>query len=233
MAALFQFKQFALAQDQCAMKVGTDAVLLGAWANFDGCEHLLDVGAGTGILSLMCAQRFPELQISAVELDPKAAQQAAQNFERSKWANRLEVYEKDLQDVEGAYDGFISNPPYFPYHNPTSQQGRDNARQQSTISLDVLFGCCARMAASNAKMAVVYPFDQRAELLLAAWRKGWYKQEELVVHPSPGQMPKRVLVAFARRPARPQASSSMIVRNSDGGYHEDYTTMTAAFHIDL
>ena len=111
----FQFKQFTVWHDRCAMKVGTDAVLLGSWIHVENAQRLLDVGCGCGLIALMAAQRCPEGKIVAIEIDPDAAQQAKENVQSSPWADRIQVIQEDFAKFtdENKFDVIFSNPPYF------------------------------------------------------------------------------------------------------------------------
>ncbi|MFT5773225.1 MAG: tRNA1Val (adenine37-N6)-methyltransferase, partial [Algoriphagus sp.] len=114
----FQFQQFRINQDRCAMKISTDAVLLGALAEADEPKHILDIGTGTGVIALMLAQRFSEAKIVAVELDEQAAMQAGENFEHSRFSEQLSISHAAIQDfsVSNKFDLIVSNPPYFTAH---------------------------------------------------------------------------------------------------------------------
>ena len=131
----FQFKQFSIFQDQTAMKVGTDGVLLGAWVNVFG-QNVLDIGTGTGLISLMIAQRFPEANIDALEIDSDAFLQAEENFSNSKFNHRLTLFHTSLQDYNSAkkYDLIVSNPPFFTVNDLVSFDSRKQARQQETLT---------------------------------------------------------------------------------------------------
>ena len=111
----FQFKQFKVCHDRCAMKVGTDGVLLGAWASLENAATVLDIGTGAGLIALMAAQRNPVARIAAVELDADAACQAAENVQASPWSSRVEVICADAKAYEPGmrFDAIVSNPPYF------------------------------------------------------------------------------------------------------------------------
>ena len=116
-AGKFQFKQFSIAQDQCTMQVGTDGVLLGAWADVQNAERILDIGAGTGVIAIMLGQRTEKALVHAVEIDAKAAEQAALNCENAPWSDRLQIFQSSIQDFskqsQETYDLIVSNPPFF------------------------------------------------------------------------------------------------------------------------
>src|SRR5699024_1890948 len=138
----FTFKQFFVAHDRCAMKVGTDGVLLGAWAPVDGVQSVLDIGSGSGLIALMLAQRNTKLRVDAVELDSDAAVQAQGNFTESPWAERLHVINQDIVSYSQLhsvqYDLIVSNPPYFEPAVACRDEKRDQARYTATLTHDVL-----------------------------------------------------------------------------------------------
>ena len=112
---MFRFKHFSIAQDKCAMKVGTDGTLLGAWAKANKPQQILDIGTGTGLIAMMMAQRFENANIKALEIDMDASQQAAENFQNTKWSNRLFLEHISFQEFQhtASFDLIVSNPPYF------------------------------------------------------------------------------------------------------------------------
>ena len=134
----FRFKQFSVAHDKCAMKVGTDGVLLGAWSNLENAERILDIGSGTGLLALMAAQRSYAELIDAIEINEDAFQESVQNFEESPWGDRLFCYHADFESYveemmggDDYYDHIISNPPYFTSQNPSKDSARAAAQRRA------------------------------------------------------------------------------------------------------
>lgn len=121
----FQFKQFIVRQEKCAMKVGTDGVLLGAWADIRDKKHILDIGTGSGLIALMAAQRNPKTKIHAIEIDPEAYSQAKENITSSPWADRIELFLGAIQQFspENGYDAILCNPPFFIRSTPTPFSG--------------------------------------------------------------------------------------------------------------
>ena len=143
----FLFKQFIVHHDRCAMKVGTDGVLLGAWAPVDQAHTALDVGTGTGLVALQLAQRNPHLRVTAVEIDAPAAAQAAENVAGSPWPDRIEVVCADFNDFQpdGRFDLIVSNPPYFVDALPCPDRQRNTARHAGGLNYDLLFRRSARL----------------------------------------------------------------------------------------
>lgn len=140
---MFTFKQFAIEQDRCAMKIGTDGVLLGAWAPIDNHPFsILDIGTGTGIIALMLAQRSAAQQIDALEIDEAAYEQATDNFENSPWNDRLFCFHAGLdefiEEPEEEYDLIVSNPPFYSEDYKTENESRDLARFQDAMPFEQL-----------------------------------------------------------------------------------------------
>jgi tRNA1Val (adenine37-N6)-methyltransferase len=165
MAKPFRFKQFSVAQDQCAMKIGTDAVLLGAWTGLElQPNSILDVGAGTGILALMMAQRSTAELIDALEIDPAAYEQCVTNFETSDWGDRLFCYHASLnefiEEIEDQYDLIISNPPFYTAPFKTENEVRNIARFEEAMPFNELLKSVAKLLSPNGNFNVVLPFSE-------------------------------------------------------------------------
>lgn len=227
----FQFKQFKIAQDRCAMKVGTDALLLGAWVNVIDREHALDIGSGTGILSLMMAQRNRILKVDAVEIVENAAEQAKENAANSEWPDRISVTHSDLNDFEAepTFDLIVSNPPYFNKGTVSPNEARSTARQEASLGLNSLFQKAAELSQDNALFGLIYPFDQRTALIKAALENGWFVKRTTEVLDSPEKIPVRILAEFTKKTTPPEPASRLIIRNTDINYHENYVALTKEF----
>ncbi len=163
----FQFKQFTVHQDRCAMKVGTDGVLLGAWTSLDHSpENILDIGSGTGIIALMLAQRSEAFQIDALEIEENAYEQAVENFEASDWGDRLFCYHagfdefvEEMQDEE-KYDLIISNPPFFSEDYKSGNDHRDQARFADALPLPELIEGASLLLSENGHFDLIIPFSE-------------------------------------------------------------------------
>lgn len=206
-SACFKFKQFTVWHDRCAMKVGTDGVLLGAWCPVDSQASssnsfkgfkVLDVGTGSGLIALMLAQRLQGAQITAIDIDAGAVEQAKYNFSVSPWADRLNCQQISLQDLEGegVYDLIVSNPPYFQdsLKNPDSQ--RAMARHTDTLSYDELLANGARLLTENGTFALVLPIEAESQIIAQAKAYGLFPTHITHVYPKPGKAAKRLLIAL-------------------------------------
>lgn len=198
----FQFKQFIVRQGSCAMKVGTDGTLLGAWAR--GGERILDIGTGTGLIALMMAQRFEYAIVDAIDIDAGACAQADQNVQESPFADRINVCNKSLQDYANSeplccYDSIVSNPPYFLNSLKAPDERRTLARHAETLSYYDLMRYSAMLLAEDGEISVVIPSDCRKRLEDAAIISGLFPSRICAVKTKPSKTPKRYLLAFTKR----------------------------------
>lgn len=172
------FKEFSVHDDACGMKVGTDALLLGGWAGGtaedDGrrVKSILDIGTGSGILALMLAQRFPEAQIDAIELEPEAAQQAQDNINRSPYADRIQVHVRAAQGWDTRVDLAVCNPPFFHGHPKSEDRKRNLARHDDTLPLRTLLRTAKACLNEGGEFAMVFPEDRANELIATAEEVG-------------------------------------------------------------
>lgn len=195
---MFQFKQFTIAQELCAMKVGTDGVLLGAWAH--GGMHVLDAGTGTGIIALMMAQRFPEALVTAIDVDEGAVRQAQENVLQSPFSERIEVLGESLQQHEGRYDSIISNPPFFMDSLKAPDAQRTMARHTTTLTYQELMQAAWRLLTDEGELSVVVPFDYRQRMEDEAVFVGFFPSRICAVKTTEKKAPKRYLLAFKKHP---------------------------------
>lgn len=227
----FTFKQFTIKQDRCAMKVGTDGVLLGAWA--DGGHNILDIGTGTALIALMMAQRFKEAHITAIEIDGEASRQARENVEASPFANRVEVLHTALQDfVPGCqYDCIVTNPPYFTdsLKNPDSQ--RAAARHTDALPYRDLFGCIANLLAPDGTFSAIIPTDCLDRFTAEAYLSGLSPIRRCAIKTTTHRPPKRQLVAFAHNPSASIDIQEAALQTNDGNRSEWYSKLTEDFYI--
>lgn len=233
----FTFKQFFVAHDRCAMKVGTDSVLLGAWAPLHGHGPILDIGCGSGVLALMLAQRSAgERRIDAVEVDSVAAQQAAENAAASPWNTRIHVFTEDIQRLatqeRERYALIVSNPPYYPTGIACRDRARATARYTAALTHRALLDCAARLLRSDGVFCVVLPLDIGTEFTRLAAAVGWYPLRQTAVAERETRPAHRMLMAFSRRSAEP-VRDSLIIRQADGGYSAAFTQLTREFYLTM
>lgn len=197
---MFQFKQFTIYQDLCAMKVGTDGVLLGAWAN--GGKRILDAGTGTGIIALMMAQRYPNAVVTAIDVDEGAVKQAQQNVVQSPFAQQITVLHNTLQEHQGEYDAIISNPPFFIDSLAAPDEQRNVARHTQTLTYTELMQAAWRLLSDEGELSVVVPFDYRKRMEDEAIFVGFFPSKVCAVKTTERKPAKRYLLSFKKHPCR-------------------------------
>ena len=227
----FKFKQFAVEQDDVAMKVGTDGVLLGAWADCEGAKNILDIGTGTGLIALMLAQRNSEAQIQAVEIDETATRRARSNFDMSPWAERLTVENCAVQEFNHAekFDLIISNPPYFVDSLLPPDAKRSTARHTHDLTFEELDKAVCRLLAEDGKFALILPVNEFEEYLAIT---NLHLVRRCDMHPTTGAAVKRVMAEFAKlEPAKITHENITIERGKRGDYTDEYRALTKDFYL--
>jgi tRNA1Val (adenine37-N6)-methyltransferase len=204
MSKPFHFKEFTVHQDKSAMKVGTDAVLLGAWCRADFPNTILDIGAGTGVIALQLAQRFDAETIDAVELDENAYEQTVENFEQSDWSDRLYGYHASFQefadelaDEEETYDLIVSNPPFYTDEFETQNQARNKARFTSSLSFESLLLGVVKILSESGTFSTIIPFKEEPYLLGLAVKNGLFLNRVCHVKGNTTSPIKRSLLEFS------------------------------------
>ncbi|WP_282629603.1 tRNA1(Val) (adenine(37)-N6)-methyltransferase [Empedobacter sedimenti] len=229
----FQFKQFSIFQDQTAMKVGTDGVLLGAWANVVG-QNVLDIGTGTGLISLMIAQRFPKVNIDALEIDIDAFLQAKENFGNSKFNNRLSLFHTSLQNYNSTkkYDLIVSNPPFFTVNDLVSFDSRKQARQQETLTFSDLISKTSQLLDQNGLASFIIPYDQINDFCATASQNELKLGRVVYIKGNEQSAIKRVLLEFSFQEKQLQ-ESHLIIELGRHQYTQDYINLTKEFYLKM
>lgn len=230
----FRFKQFTVMQRNTAMRVGTDGVLLGAWADVSGATEALDIGTGTGIIAIMLAQRNSVLRIDAVELDKDSADEARMNASNSPWKERITVYHLSfmqyLQDTDKSFDLIVSNPPYFNRSLKPSDRRREIARHSESLPYDQLLWGIADLLKSNGCFCGVFPYVEGSVFIAQAAARGLYCTQRVNVYSKPGNSPLRVLIRLEKR-RLPMVETDMAIHSADGSYTKEYRSLTADFYL--
>jgi tRNA1Val (adenine37-N6)-methyltransferase len=233
----FKFKQFTISQDRCAMKVGTDGVILGAWTAIDGAARALDIGTGTGLLALMLAQRSELLTIDALELDRDTALQAAQNVAGSRFHDRITVINEDFRTYDPGedvlYDLLICNPPYFIASKKPFNRERSLARHTDTLGLNDLFTGSAELLSMHGRLSIIVPAEGYAGAVEEAGQAGLHPARMLYVHPLPGANPKRVCIEFHRKEQALATERIVLETGQRHAWTEDYRLLTKEFYLAL
>ncbi|MES2328748.1 MAG: methyltransferase [Bacteroidota bacterium] len=234
----FQFKQFIIHQESCAMKVCTDACLFGAWmagkvvGGQMAVDSVLDIGAGTGLLSLMIAQQSAA-RIDAVELDKHAATQASDNFELSKWKERLQLIQGDIKTLHlgKKYDLIISNPPFFENDLKSADTQRNLALHSNELSLPELLAAIKKHLAENGKFAVLLPYHRKIEFEKLALEEGFFVEEEISVKQTPAHNFFRMMFLFGKE-ACVAKTDSLTIRDGEQ-YTSEFIDLLREYYLKL
>lgn len=233
----FKFKQFEVNQDQCAMKIGTDGVLLGAWASIDNNPFaVLDIGAGTGIIGLMLAQRSHAEVIDALEIDELAYEQCVDNFEASPWGDRLFCYHADLaeftEEIDDKYDLIISNPPFYSEDFKTEDTQRDMARFSDAMPFDHLIDSVSKLLIEDGTFCTIIPFKEETHFIDLASKVGLHANTICRVRGNAKTELKRSLIEMSFRESAIK-TSELIIEQARHEYTEDYKNLTKDFYLKM
>ncbi|CDG20636.1 tRNA (adenine-N(6)-)-methyltransferase [Xenorhabdus poinarii G6] len=241
----FTFKQFFVGHDKCAMKVGTDGVLLGAWASVYNRKRCLDIGSGSGLIALMLAQRTQnDTIIDAVELDALAAAQAIDNVQQSPWSSRITVYQQDIHDfvrhIQSArngspvthvqYDLIVSNPPYFEPAIACRNEARNQARYTASLSHQGLLACVQALIAPTGLFCLVLPYDIGEQFAKMAADLGWFTHFRVNVRDRKDKPLHRVLLGLSLQEQDIQ-ESELTIRSSGGTYSAEFRQLITDFYL--
>ena len=242
----FAFRQFTVHQERCAMKVGTDGTLLGAWASLPplaeggrGETFILDVGTGTGLIALMMAQRFPDARVVGIDIDADAVLQAQENVAASPFANRITILQQDFSTMHnaqcimhnaqcimhnaqcmmhnGQWSAIVCNPPFFTQSLPCPDDKRTMARHDDTLSYRTLASNAWQLLSDDGELSVIVPADQQSRMEAEASLAGFSLCRVCLVKTSASKPPKRVLLAFRKHPVTPLRTTLTI---GSAEYHE-------------
>ena len=230
----FQFKQFTVHQQHCAMKVGTDGTLLGAWALASaGPCRVLDVGTGTGLIALMMAQRYPEAQVIAIDIDEKAVFQAQENVSASPFADRIQVLEADVQAFADSekFDSIVCNPPFFEDSLVCPDPQRTEARHTVSLGYRQLMDSVFRLLKDDGRFSVIIPADCRSRLESEARLRGFFISRLCSVQTTPKKAPKRYMIEFAKHPVNETDITNGVLESSPQNRSDWYRELTQEFYI--
>lgn len=230
MSSGFTFKRFTVSHAKCAMKVGTDGVLLGAWAH--GGRRILDVGTGSGLVALMMAQRFVDAEVTAIDIEPGACLQARENVAASSFADRVSVVEAPLQTfLGGEYDAIVCNPPFYAGTLDSKTAERTMARSAATLPFADLFSHAARLLACGGELSVVIPSALRREFDSEAALSGLYPRRACNIRTVPHKPISRCLLAYGTSPAAEVEESEECLNNADMTRSLWYSCLTEEFYL--
>lgn len=239
----FTFKQFAIWHDQCAMKVNTDGILLGAWTQINQPKNIIDIGTGTGLIALMLAQRSqnssPPPSLSAVEIDNNAFQQAVKNVQYSNWSTQIQLFHRNIIEFanddknQNQYDCLVSNPPYFSNSLKTPDEQRNLARHNNNLSFNDLLSSAEKLATNNACISLILPCNEAEKLLEVCPQYNWFLLEHALVSTVTGKNASRSLLKLGRSKTEKIKTDSFAIRNTDNQYTDEYINLCREFYLAM
>ena len=231
----FKFKQFTIEQDRCAMKVGTDGVLLGAWAPLPASGKILDVGTGTGLVALMVAQRS-DAEVVGIDISEDACSQAAENAKHSPWNSRVTILHQDVKTFDecfwGQFDSIVSNPPYFKENVKCPGSQRNTARHTDDLDFSDLVDASCKLLKEEGTLSVVLPADVALDFIAEALSKRLFLFKQTWIHTKPNAVPKRVLMAFSKKQSASTEVVHMTIHEADHSFSDAYKALTEDFYLD-
>ncbi|WP_316248026.1 tRNA1(Val) (adenine(37)-N6)-methyltransferase [Hymenobacter sp. BT491] len=233
----FKFKHFTVHQDSCAMKVCTDACVLGATADVETAAHILDIGTGTGLLALMAAQRAPTAYIEAVEVDADAAAQATENFQASPWASRLQLQAVSLQEYAARnpalFDHILCNPPFFRNSLRSPDAARTAARHTApdTLPFSEIAAFAAQHLVAHGQLTVLLPPPEMQHFEREAAAAGLYAAHRLTLHHRASSRALRHITSFERQPQPLEQQALAIHTEASEAYSPAFRTLLQDFYL--
>ncbi|MGN0019585.1 MAG: tRNA1(Val) (adenine(37)-N6)-methyltransferase [Sphingobacterium hotanense] len=233
MGSVFQFKQFAVDQQDCPMRINTDGVILGAYASTHSPQHILDIGTGTGVIALMLAQRFEDATVTGVEIDELAAHTAKENFTASPFVDRLELVNSDifLWNPSINYDLIVSNPPFYinSLHNPDAR--RKTAKHTDVAFFEGLLRFVALYLKSTGKLQIIVPVELKDFLVSMAATQGLHLLEELKIRSFDDAEPIRLILSFAKTQIIEISSEDFVIYRNRGEHSDAYRQLLKPFFL--
>lgn len=231
---MFQFKQFTIEQERCAMKVGTDGCLLGSWADISHCRRILDIGTGSGLIAIMCAQRS-NAAVTGVEIDSDAAAQANENAARSPWSERIEIINCDALSYvsKEPFDAIVSNPPFFNSSLKCPDTARTFARHDDSLSCPSLIGKASELLCARGTLSVIVPHDLMDTWCNEGLFKGLSPRRITRVHTLPHKAAKRVLIEFVKGAHALPHIDDFTLESTPGNYSEEARKLLKDFYLKI
>ncbi len=236
---VFHFKQFDIHQDKCLMKVCTDGVLLGSWVRLDGVRTGIDIGAGSGIIALMLAQRSEKIdQITGIEIDEESWCQASTNAAQSEWSDRIEMVHASIQDymwtAPGTVDLIVSNPPFFTGGTLSESQPKNEVRHTVKLPHSDLLRAVKKLMSSTGHFAVILPVMEGYRFVELAEQYRLYLTKRTQVYTRPGKPVERLLMEFSHVDGQPVREDSLVIHeNESAGFSIEYKNLTGDFYLNF
>lgn len=232
---MFEFKQFTIDDSNCSMKVGTDAVLLGALANpLSFPDKILDIGTGCGVIALMMAQRFNSATVLAIDIDSTSCEVCSRNFESSPFGNKLEVSNTALQDFkQEGFDLIVSNPPYFENSLKAPNQQRSLARHTDSLSFNELINHSKRLLNNKGELWIIIPTNVANKIIKYGCQTELFPRIKIDIKNNPNKESKRSIIGFCQNKDISPIEEQHYIRDSDNKYSSWYREITCAFYTHL
>ena len=228
----FKFKEFTIHQNNAAMKIGTDGILLGAWADLSDKKKGIDIGSGTGVISIMLCQRNEILEIDSIEVSERAVVDAKKNIKNCKWNKRIKLKHTDLKlfSTENKYDLIISNPPYFKKSLKPKDLDRLKARHEESLNYKDVLNFSEKHLLKKGTINLILPIDQKKEVIEYAGKFGLYISKECIVSPKPNKNPHRLLIELSKTKKTLESQSLIIENDGRHNYTDNYKKLTREFY---
>lgn len=232
----FQFKQFRIDQHHAAMKVNTDGVLLGAWADVESVNTVLDIGTGTGLIALMIAQRC-NATITGIEIENKAAEEALQNVQQSKWSDRISIlpvsFQQFVTTTELRFDLVVSNPPFFSNSEKNRNHDLSVARHNDLLPFaDIITGAC-KLLTNQGRLSLILPVSEASGFMAMAQKQGLYLNRVTGVKPFPDKEQNRILMEFGRQESSITESEISVYNHAGKEYSDEFKMLARDFYLKL
>jgi len=232
---IFKFKQFEIQQDQCTMKVGTDGVILGAYAPVGKAKKILDIGAGTGLVALMLAQRTKKTKVVGVEIEKKAFEQAAENGKNSPWANRISFENDSIQDyskfADDEFDLIVSNPPFFSGGTFSDNQEKNNVRHTIKLPNGDLLSAARKLLSPKGKFCVILPYMEGLRFTEMAKNYRLFCSKIVEIRGKASKPEERLILIFEQEEVAKVVEKDLVVYNEDGSYTDAFIELTKEFYL--
>lgn len=232
----FAFKQFTVHHNLCAMKVGTDGVLLGSWVNADPSASILDVGTGTGLIALMCAQRSNAI-VDAVEIDPDACKQALYNFAASPWNDRITLHQSSFQEfaveTDKTFDLIVSNPPYYRNSLKPTDKQRSTARHDTRLTWECLLFYANKLLNPTGKFCLIIPAQETEYFIQLAYFNSLYPENKMFIQPYPHKAPNRCMLRFSKNGSTACTIDELVIKDETDAYTSAFRTITKDFYLNF
>ena len=232
----FNFKHFSVSDKNSAMKVGTDAVLLGAWVEVSGKKRILDIGTGSGIISLMLAQRS-EANITGLDIHKYSIEDAILNFANSQWATRLKAIQSSFQEYatycSESYDLIVSNPPFFTNSLKSPKQLKNISKHNDLLPYQDLISGIRKIIAASGKYCIIVPESDAVFINDLSTENDFHCIRQLTIYPKKSKPASRVIMEFSTSKPDVVKKEKIIVRNDDNSYTSEYKLLTKDFYLDF